>query len=335
MKRLFASFLVFSTIFGFAETHAAELDERVLIEQKARTALAQEDFAVLEAMAEKYRSPDERTSSGLWRHSIFFISLRRVYGGWKADSPGWTALSHILEKWETAYPKSVTRKLVEADVLLKKAYFQRARRFGDNVTPQSERERALARTREYLDAIKNQASDDPRWYNLMLNVALAEQWPLAEFETLWEESLDRHPTYYENSFSAMRYFIPKWGGSAEALEAFAVSAQEQSQATEGYGLYARIYWVASQSQYGLSLFTESKVNWPMMKLGILDVLDAYPDEWNLQNFAKFACLAEDTAFFSELMLRSEAQLIKAVWGRDLRMAERCKQLANSPEAYSS
>ena len=66
-------------------------------------------------------------------------------------------------------------------------------------------------------------------------------------------------------------------------------------------MYARIYWAASQYQYGPRLFQDSLVDWERMKKGVDDVLAQYPDEWNLQNFAKFACLANDRDKTIELL----------------------------------
>jgi hypothetical protein len=113
------------------------------------------------------------------------------------------------------------------------------------------------------------------------------------FEALVEEGLKREPLYYQLYFAAVRFFTPKWGGDPTKIEAFADAAVARTQKDEGFSLYARIYWVASQYQYGSSLFSQTGVVWPKMKRGIHDVLARYPDQWNVNNFAYFACLAGD------------------------------------------
>ena len=110
----------------------------------------------------------------------------------------------------------------------------------------------------------------------------------------------------QNTFSAIiRLRMPKWRGSHEAIGAFANGAVELTRETEGMGMYSRVYWYASQGDYGSELFEESKVDWARMRLAIADVLARYPDQSNINNFARFACLAGDAEETRSLLSRIE------------------------------
>ena len=134
-----------------------------------------------------------------------------------------------------------------------------------------------------------------------------------EFERIIDEGLKKEPLYYQLYFTALEYFAPKWYGSERDIEEFANSAVARTKEQEGLGMYARIYWAASQTQYGEKLFTGSNVVWEKMKRGIDDVLKRYPDQWNINNFALFACLANDRQKAGELFKLIKEPPILDVW----------------------
>jgi hypothetical protein len=50
-----------------------------------------------------------------------------------------------------------------------------------------------------------------------------------------------------------------------------------------------------------------------MKKGIDDVLKRYPDQWNINNFALFACLAKDKKMAKELLDLIKEPPMLQVW----------------------
>jgi len=101
----------------------------------------------------------------------------------------------------------------------------------------------------------------------MANIVIALNVNRSEFMKLVDEGLAKEPLYYQLYFAAMDYYTPKWHGNADDIEKFADSAVARTKKQEGYGMYARIYWTASQRQYGDKLFIESNVAWEKMKKG--------------------------------------------------------------------
>jgi hypothetical protein len=123
----------------------------------------------------------------------------------------------------------------------------------------------------------------------------------------------REPLYYQTYFEALEHFLPKWHGDAEAIERFARAAVERTATQEGRGMYARIYWYASQTEYGNDLFNKSLAVWRQMRDGFDDVIARYPDPWNLNNYARFACLAGDKSKTRELLARIGPSVVHQAW----------------------
>ena len=280
-----------------ADAYAEELQDRATIQSEVQGFLQQGNFAGLEAMAGGYRATQARTSSGLWKLTLFYVGIARTVRNAGGD---WAV--RTARAWVAKYPQSPTAHLVYADVL-----------------PDTEK------TRIYLEAHKSVAAQDPRWYEMMAEIAHEQGWSRPRFARLIDEGLDRMPAYYPIYFAAVDYFSPRWGGSAVAIDGFARQAVERTRETDGWGLYARIYWYASQSEFGDGLFTQSQVNWPDMKMGMDDVLRRYADGWNLANFLKFACLRGDGQEMKALTQRMDDSAW-AVWD-DQNYSATCRALS--------
>lgn len=317
-----------------AESHATR--QRVVAEVK------NQDFSLLEAEAKKDRSAHARTSSGLWRLSVYYGALSYALDvdrnnaetcGSREGRDGfasWEAAQAFVDSWVKQFPESPTPRLAYALVLMNRAWSYRGCGYADTVDPNVWPifNEYMERARTYLQANKEMASRDPFWYQLMEQVARDQSWPEPKFKAILDEGISRYPAFYPIYFGAIDYYAPKWGGSDEAIEEFAVGAMKRTEVAEGAGLYARLYWYASQTQYDNSLFSDSRVQWPTMKKGIRDILAKYPDGWNINNFAKFACLAQDKGFTSELISRMGDDLEQDAWG-DISIYERCKAWASA------
>jgi hypothetical protein len=73
-----------------------------------------------------------------------------------------------------------------------------------------------------------------------------------------------------------------------ARDAAAATAQKEKKS-----LYARVYWYLDQVEYRGKIFSLSAAKWADMKDGFDDLTGLYPDLWNLNAYAYFACLAQD------------------------------------------
>lgn len=307
-----------------------EMSERDTIKVQVIDLVHAEDFAQLESLASNYRDSQVRTPSGVWKLTLYYDGVSQSFGIPSQDNGYWTRQEQVARKWVTAYPKSPTARIAYARYLLNRGWSYRGTGNASTVKPENWKpfQDYVQQARLYLEKHEAIASKDPCWYTMMEVIAYQQNWLPDEFSALLEEALTRYPSYYQIYFEAINYYAPKWGGDAASIERFARKATEHTKATDGYGMYARIYWSASQFQYRDRLFIDSMVDWPTMKQGIDDVLKAYPDQWNINNFAKFACLARDKTKAAELIKRIGRLTPEQVWG-DLSFYHSCRKWALS------
>lgn len=306
-----------------------ELAERAAVKSVVVTLLRGEQFSKLEALSAKYRTSKSRTSSGIWRLSLFYAGVASAFTFERNKQEFWLKAERSAKKWVAAYPDSATARLAYARMLINRGWSYRGTGYAHTVKRQDWKpfHDYVQQARVYLEKHRQVASNDPYWYELMARIGYTQGWPDSEFSKLISEALQREPLFYQTYFAAIDYYTPKWRGSAAAIEKFARKTLEQTKAAEGYGMYARVYWYASQTHFGDKLFSESLVDWPMMKRGIDDVLKKYPDRWNINNFARFACLAKDRAKTSELFARIGNSPLPAAW-RSRLLYQHCKAWAS-------
>jgi len=307
---------------------AGELEDRQAIGKQVSDLFMHERFDELERMAQQFRGTEERTSSGLWKLTFFYSAINDVADDDEKKNQYWESIEAKALRWVDAYPNSPTPHIAYAMILVGHAWMVRGTGWSDDVKQENWKpfQEYLAKAGTYLREHKDVADADPRWYETMLVIARSENWDLEHFNKLVHEATERHPYFYQIYFSAIDYLTPKWHGSKEQIEAFANFAVEKTAVREGMGMYARVYWYAAQAQYRDHLFTESAVVWDKMKRGIDDVLARYPDQWNINNFAHFACLAWDRRETRELMERVEGAPISQAWD-SASQYEQCKTWA--------
>lgn len=314
--------ILLSTLMTSHPSAAASIQSRVV------GLFESEQFDKLEALGARYRESQSRTPSGLWHLGDYYSGLYSVFDALDTAPIFWQMKERAVKNWMVAYPDSPAAHLMYANMLISHGWQIRGVGYADMVKPENWQPffDYLELAREHLLEHEDIASQDPEWFFLMARIARAQGWPNKDFVAMIDEGLRRHPGYYPLYFETVEGLLPKWGGSVEDIEAFALDAVARTKSTEGYTLYARIYWYASQTQFKDRLFDETRVDWPTMRQGIDDVLAQYPDNWNINNFAYFACLAKDRGKTAELMARIEIPLIRDVW-RSGQTYRACKALA--------
>ena len=297
---------------------ATEMEERAAIRNAARDAFLREDFSRLEDASRNYLSTKSRTPSGIWNLTVFHAGINEaIVARAKSQTPEaiFQDLGGTTTKWAKLHPTSPNAHIAHSVVLITVAWAYRGDGYASTVKPEAWEpyRKYIAMARVNLEKHKSAAAVDPRWYQVMLGVATAESWNRDEFDRLLDEALDREPLFYETYFSALAYLLPKWHGGTRDMEEFARKAVEKTLKQEGQAMYARIYWYASQTEYGNRLFRDSRVAWPHMKSGFEDVITRYPDAWNLNNYAYFACLAGDKLKTRELFERIKPAIVWEAW----------------------
>lgn len=331
VRRLAATVAIFFALMLPVSTQAGELEDRNAIEAEVIAAFLSRDYARLEGLSTRYASTSERTASGLWKLSLFQGAFNDLQYCDYRDEDRWKSFEELALGWTTAYPRSPGAHIVVAEVYFAHGRAYRGSDWAHNVPPENWKpyREYLVKARNYLLGEAAFAAADPRHHDLMLTITSELQVPEAEFQALAEKAMTANPGYYQIYFTIMNHYLPKWGGDVRAVEDFARAAAKFTRTSEGDGMYARIYWAASQYQFGAALFTHSEANWSDMKRGIIDVLARYDDDWNVNHFAKFACLAGDRQMTAELMARIDSKPLAAAW-EDVPFAE-CERWVRTPQ----
>ncbi len=330
----FASCLAFGLgICGHTDA-ATEMEQRAEVGAATQKSFLANDFARLERDSTKYRTKKSRTSSGLWMLTLFYAGIEDAIESQTLDQDPDTVFEAIDERtrrWIQEFPDSPTAHITQGIALIHRGWAYRGRGYAPSVKPESrdQYKQYIARARASLESSKTVASTDPRWYDAMFTIARAQNWERREFDALLNEALEREPLFYQTYFSALQYLLPKWHGDIREIEAFAQDAVRWTRKEEGLGMYARIYWNASQSQFKNDLFNNSLVDWPQMKQGFEDVISRYPDAWNLNNFARFACLARDKPKTLVLLKRIEPMVVREAWV-PISLKQKCSDWALPP-----
>jgi hypothetical protein len=327
--------IALGTLLLFALPHATagELEERNEITEKSRMLFRNDEFAEIEAIAEDYRAHNSRTSSGLWKIGLLQDGLDDDFLKHNRDEAYWAGITAKVQRWIDAFPNSPTPRILYADVLSSHAWAIRGGGWARDVRDEdwAPFRKLIAEARAYLLANKEIGKTDPQWYEQMIELARVDGSTADEFGVLVDEATWRYPDYYPNYFATILYLAPKWHGDLAAIDDFANRAVRKTREIEGDGMYARIYWYVSQMQFGERLFQDTPVAWPKMKRGIVDVLKRYPDQWNINNFAHFACLVGDREETAKLTARVTEPSIPEAWAKDATLFARCRDWANAAD----
>lgn len=307
-----------------ASAQASEPEDNQAIERHVLNLFEAEEFAELDRLAEKYRANETRTGAGHWKLTMFYSGLSSVNPPCACDGATTAAFREIESiearylRWIEQNPESTVARIAYASTLTDHAWLFRGTGLGSMVAPEAWApfRDHLAKARRYLRDHKQNTRNDPQWYFVMLIVAKGENWSLLAFQRLVDEAVAAHPYYHEIYYKAVDYLLPQWHGNLALIEEFANFAVEKTREKDGAGMYARVYWYASWSRFGNGLFSETGVVWDKLAAGFDDILERYPDQWNINNFAYFACLAKDRERSSELIARIEGPPIPAAWRYD-------------------
>jgi hypothetical protein len=313
---------------------ATEVEQRTEILAAAERGFLSGNVDALERASSVYRQEKARTASGLWKLTVFYAGVEKAIEDTAIKQGGvdvYDSLEERTKTWVEKYPDSPTGHIAHSMVLVQRAWAHRGSGYASSVSENSWRKfrQFIAEARENLEMHKDIASGDPKWYEEMLVIARAEDWDRAKFDKLMNEALDREPVFYQTYFSALQYLLPKWHGGIEEIEDFAQYAVRKTSHLEGQSMYARIYWYASQTEFKNDVFNNSLADWPQMKAGFEDVISRYPDGWNLNNYARFACMARDKPKTAELMKRIGTSVVNEAW-LPLALKSQCAEWASLP-----
>jgi len=274
-------------------------------------------FKVIEEMHDHLLKNNVRFKEGLWKLAAFYDGLALPYGNISDDE--WESWIHLLNEWNQEYPDSALYEIAKAGSYINYAWNARGTGWGSTVTDEGKvlyRNR-IEKAREILKQSQerqdssaglipifkslskkiplmpnkiSQTQMAPGWYAGMFTVALAQSWDSNEAEDLFRTATKFYPEYYGFYFSRANYLLPRWHGKKGELQDFIKTVSKNN----GKELYARMYWSVDRKADDQNVFTHFGAEWNLFKEGFEEIERKYPDSiWNLSNYCRFACQADD------------------------------------------
>jgi hypothetical protein len=272
-------------------------------------------FAELETFTDKMRTEKRRTRSGLWELEVAYGRSR--VSEKKSDDARFEAELALMDKWRAAVPNSITRPIVEAELLIDYAWNARGSGWSSTVSEEGWRlfEERIQRALKTLMEAAAQPSRCVHWYASMQTIALAQGWNRAAYEKLFAAAVETEPAYHQFYFRKAHYLLPRWYGGTGDCAAFAEEATKLYPG--GVEIYARIAW-AQKKYFENDFYAETGYRWDLVKAGFESMLASWPSATsNPQAYGLFAWRAKDRALAQRLLPIIEmAEVDAAIWGSE-------------------
>ena len=285
---------------------AGELEQRRQLMSTAAALYEREDFATLDKLLDQARKGRARTDSGLWQVGL-------LHGGITDSQPAPTDAAEAeaqearAQRWIKQRPGSIYAPLVRAQVVYN---YARALGCGQcHVQVEGDRralrDAQMARAAKLYLASKARGADDPQWFTGMIWLAHVQGGTEQKIFELLDESVRRESAYYPTWFAVEDHLLANPPIAPQRISQLVDKAVAATAASEGQGMYARMWWYASQRAYGDQLFQLPFVQWDKFDASFRDIMARYPDDWNRNNYAQFACWAKHPERAREVMAGHE------------------------------
>ena len=279
-----------------SSARCSEASEQTAIEDTVKHLIVTGKFAELNALEVAYLDPAQRASSGNRKLSIFYSSIRTfrlVIGG----EPNTDGAERQFRSWLKFSPDAPAAQIALAYLYLNRGIERRGGGYAQSVPAANwpliaaDVDAAAA----ILTQHKGTISRDPAWYNLMEKIMLYRVVSPKQFDAVTREGSTRHPGYEAIWYNAAVFYLPQWNGSSADIDRIARLAAARTRASDGAGLYARVYLYLKEIWYRDGLFTKTIADRVLMIQSMRDVAARYPSDSNFVDFARVACLAGDQA----------------------------------------
>jgi len=268
-----------------------------------------EKFELLESSLSCLLRPTFKFDSGRPGSSAIYDFFKRTMPGPGTDA----AEIDRVRKWEKQNRKSIFARFGKARFEYSMAWNSRGRSFAQNVSEESWKafHAGLLRAEQDLLEAPDELRNTPIWQHLLLAVSQDAMGAKSKPRVVFEEGIKRWPGYYGFYENMLRRLVPKWGGSWKIVDESISTWSSQRAATEGRSLYARLY--ASVLMEGAKL-GQTLIQWPTTKASLNDLTHRYPDNYNWNLAASYACLFHEAKSFKEYVSKFYPQrVMRSAW----------------------
>jgi hypothetical protein len=300
----------------------SESSERRRVREEARwlfiTWMPKPEINKIEALFTRYREGKERTQSGVWKLTVAYSFLATLKNDWtttRADSVDLN--QQVLDEWIAKFPNSPTPYLFHSEIAITQTLALLRDRLAREAIPGGVEalNAKLEDAKLYLEKNRSIASNDPHWFALMIRILRAQGKPIDDIVSVALEGAEKFPTYQDIYFEAVRSIGRLSRHPLDDIEALANTATKLTQGEQGDELYARVYWVALREALNNDQITQLRWDWKKMIGSMNTVLSRYPNQWNIQNFAQFACMMQDQEVTHDYIERVKGRPDMQVWGQ--------------------
>lgn len=229
----------------------------------------------------------------------------------------WSKNLDYVSHLKQTYPDTALSSTAEIQYWTSFAWHARGHGYANSVTQDGWRlyRERLEKAETIAIAAKSHAAVQPMWYEQMLWIQGSLGRPAAERDKVFLEGAKKFKLHYPIYMAMLEFMMPQWGGNWDMIDRLIAWSVENTKETEGNSLYARLYWMTYTGlRQDTKFFGGTRASWPKMKSGFEDLMKRHPkSKWNLNNFAKFACLAGDKKTFLQLRRQIGKDVIKEAW----------------------
>jgi hypothetical protein len=300
-----------------------EMELRNYVVKCTKILLAGKDYKSLDAMINFLRDNKVRTSSGLWLQSFYYGDIQEFIeqAGTQAE---FDAIETELNRWRKTSKNSDASRLATATLMSKRAWQYRGSGYASSVSEEAFKNFHvhIEMTRKYLFENEDISKRDPEWFSETFNVLRVGSYVDEEqYQQYFNKAVSQFPEYYPMYFSAASFYLSKWHGDDAAFDMFAKSGTGILSPEQAKALYARIYWAQACGRCGD--VRTWRDHWSDIRAGFEQIIKDYPDEWNINNYARIACSAYDKDKTLELMQKIKNKPLADAWNDEIFNYEYC------------
>lgn len=275
-------------------------------------ALIHRDFDLIDKAADQARASKERLVGGNWKLSYIYPGLNMQFE--TTSDFEWYQHLELLKQWTREKPNSITAKIALAACYVAFAWRARGHDYAKKISDENWklfRER-LASARDALASVSGEKVC-PKWYAVMQQVALGQNWDKETYEKLFTDAVNHEPTWFEHYKHKAIFLLPQWSGAEGDLEAYMNGVGSRPDKTDG----AMVYFILNQYVGGnyLQEKTSAGTNYPLLKQGFIDLRKTYGATSRDMNWVAYkAILANDRSFAREIFAELKGDADLQIWG---------------------
>lgn len=301
----------------------------VVIQNEVSSLLKKQNFDRLDKLIAEYRNPKSLASDGQPKLIGFYQGLSIVDADCtepQATEAEWKKRKQLLKAWQKVSKDTVATSLALASYEVQYGWHARGSGYMNTVSENGYElfKDRVENARKMLVKMSIKTHTDPQWYALMLDVAQYQSWDNADVDKIYVPAIKKFPLFFPYYFSKGATLSPKWGGSEKEFKEYVDKTVLETEKELGQTMYARLNWSNGVSPDKLK---NGGIDWTRMKLGFERITQDFPDDWNRNNFSKFACLAGDFNEFRKQFEKYQKPPSVSVWGKDAGFLNICKKLA--------